>query len=82
MPDETLSKNDLPVNSSTEAQRDVNSTTMAYQLIMVMQFDCFQMCDLHLQSSHEPKVKRLAHENVTAGMHLQKLPQVTNWCDF
>ena len=43
---------------------------------MVMQFDYLHTCDLNLQSSHEPELKRLVHENTTASMHLQKLLQV------
>jgi len=75
--DETLSKNDLPVNSSTETQ-DISTRLITYWLIMVTQFDCLYARDLNLWSSHEPKLKRLAHENITAGMHLQKLLRVTN----
>jgi len=45
--DETMSKNDLPVNSSTEAQRETTKL-IVYWLIMVMQFSCLHMCDLNL----------------------------------
>ena len=45
--DETLSKNDLPVNSSTEAQKDINKIDHI-RLIMIMQFDCLCTCDLNL----------------------------------
>jgi len=53
--------------------QEISTQLIANWLIMVMQFDCLHTCDLNLQSSRESKLKRLKHENITAGMHLQKL---------
>ena len=45
--DETMSKYDLPVNSSTEAQQ-LSTQLNTHWLIMVMQFDCLHTCELNL----------------------------------
>ena len=58
-------------------EKKILTDLIAYWLIMVMQFDCLYMCDLNLWDTHEPKLKRFAHENITPGVHLQKLLQVT-----
>ena len=47
MSDETMSKNELPVNSYTKA-KEISTKLIAYWLIMVMQFDCLHTYDLNL----------------------------------
>jgi len=51
--------------------KEISTKLITYELIMVIQFDCLYTCALSLYSSHEPKLKRLAHENITAVMHLK-----------
>ena len=58
--------------------KEISTKLIAYLLIMVMQFSCLHTWDLNLMSSHEPKLKRLMHHNITVGVHLRKLLQVTN----
>ncbi len=57
--------------------KEISTKLIAYWLIMVIEFYCLHMCDLNLQSSREPKLKRLVNENNTVGMHFQKLLLVT-----
>ena len=74
--DETMSKNDLPVTFFTEAQRDINKIDR----ILANHGHAVWLPPYvrpNLQSLHEPQLKRLVHENITASMHLQKLLQVT-----
>ena len=58
--------------------KEISTKLITYWLIMLMQFNCCHTCDLNIQTSHKPKLKRLAHKNITTGMHLQKLLQVIN----
>jgi hypothetical protein len=74
---ETLSKNDLPVNSATETQRDYNKIdhVLANHGHAVLLPPCVWHKPIELT---EPQLKRFTYEKITAGMHLQKLLQVTN----